>query len=127
MTVIFEDGRCLVVTTRGKGSLHLFTYDSTLTSDNVVGSTPTTNTGVTRFLVSFSHTYKRYAFFWDGAGEAVYGFGTSLQRKPVGTSWNHASEALRGASTITTTNVSLIVVKASKRNSTTCYIIPDQI
>jgi hypothetical protein len=45
MAAIFTYGQCLVVTTRGVGNLHLFTYEGSIDDPNVVGSTLTTNTG----------------------------------------------------------------------------------
>jgi hypothetical protein len=128
MAAIFTNGQCLVVTTRGVGNLHLLTYQGNADDPDVVGSTPTTNTGVTRFLVSHSYNYQKYAFFWDGAGEAVYGIGTGLQRQPVGRSWSQASAVSWGATTVTTIDVSITVKAAVDRTgATTCFVIPDKI
>jgi hypothetical protein len=125
---IFVDGNTLVITTRGVGNLRLFSYQSNAGASNCVGSTLTSNTGVTRFLVSFSHTYERFAFYWDGAGEAVYGIGTGLERKPVGRSWTSASAILWGASMVTTIDATSLLPSALVRdNATTVFIIPDQI
>jgi len=125
---IFVNGQTLVVTTRGTGSLHLLSYQSNAGAPSAVGGIPTANTGVTRFLVSFSHTYERFAFYWDGQGEAVYGIGTGLQRLPVGKSWNSASAVSWGAATVTTVDATSLVPAAAVRdNATTAFIIPDQI
>ena len=123
---IFVDGQCLIVTTRGPGKLSLLTYQSNNGGPNVNGSLSTNNAGVTRFMVSFSHNYTRYAFMWDGAGEAVYSIGTGLVRQPVGRSWTQASLIAWGASTVTTADVTSILPGAVARtNETTIFIIPD--
>jgi len=125
--MIFKDDQCLVVTTRGPGRLHLLSYQSNGGLTNNVGSRPTTNSGVTRFMVSFSHTYERFAFIWDGDGEAVYGVGHGLKRLPVGKSWGQASAIEWGSSTVTTTDVSKLVGPLSGNTNITCFIIPDKI
>jgi len=128
MSAIFTNGQSVVVTTRGVGNLNLLTYQSNAGAPNVVGGTPTTNTGVTRFLVSFSHTYERYTFFWDGAGEAVYAIGTGLQQQPVGRSWNQASAISWNATTVSTIDATGVLPTAVDRtNATTCFVIPDKI
>ncbi|KAF9465967.1 hypothetical protein BDZ94DRAFT_1252703 [Collybia nuda] len=125
--MIFVRGHPLIVTTRGPGKLHLLTHGNpNLPSCN--GSTETKNAGTTRFLISFSHNYTKFAFHWDGAGEAVYGVGSDLTRVPVGRSWSQASLVNWGASTVTTGDVTSALQHALARNEeTTCFIIPDLI
>lgn len=123
---IFVNGQCLIVTTRGPGKLSLLTYESNNGGVNVNGSLSTESAGVTRFLISFSHNYTRFAFVWNGTGEAVYSIGTGLERKPVGRSWSQASLVAWGASTVTTSDVTSILPSAVDRtNVTTVFIIPD--
>jgi hypothetical protein len=126
MSAIFVNGQCLVVTTRGPGKLSLLTYQSNSGGVNVNGSLSTNNPGVTRFLISFSHNYTRFAFMWGGSGEAVYSIGTGLQRQPVGKSWTQASYVPWGATTVTTADVTSILPSAVDRtDDTTIFIIPD--
>lgn len=123
---IFHNGQALIVTTRGPGKLHLLSYQNNAQGVNVVGSTQTSSSGVTRFLISFSHHYERFAFHWDGAGEAVYGLGNGLERKPVGRNWQQASFIAWGSASITSSDVTAIARAATNRdNATTCFIIPD--
>jgi hypothetical protein len=125
MSAIFVNGNTLIVYTRGPGNLHLLTYGGNLSKCN--GAIPTTNKGVSRYLISFSHNYTKYAFYWDGAGEAVYSIGTHLQRLPVGTSWTKASTVSWGASTVVTADVTSDLAGALPRNGeTTAYVIPEE-
>ncbi|KAK7439310.1 hypothetical protein VKT23_012803 [Stygiomarasmius scandens] len=125
---MFVQGQTIIVTTRGPGKLHLLSYQPNNGSKDHVGSTTTTNTGITRFVVGFSHYFTQFAFYWDGEGEAVYSIGNHLQRLPVGESWNHASSAPWGGHEITTVDVANIVPNAIKRDErTTCYILPDTV
>jgi hypothetical protein len=129
MSGIFIDGQALVVTTRGPGSLHLLTYskDPTSSFGKFVRPTSTSNAGTTRFLVSFTHNYDGYAFHWDGAGEAVYGIGANLERKPVGRSWKNASAISWTATTVTTIDATSIVAGAPANSAATVFVIPDLI
>ena len=124
---VFLSGHALVVTTRGVGKLHLLSYQHNASGVNIVGSVSTSNTGVTRFLISFSHHYERYAFYWEGAGEAVYSIATGLERKPVGRSWARASAIFWGdLNTVSTADVGAIAATATDRtNATTIFRIPD--
>lgn len=125
---VFTNGNSLVVSTRGPGKIHLLSYQSNGKITNHVGSLATNNEGETRFLISHSYTFERFAFFFEGAGEAVYGMGSSLMRQPVGKSWNEASVASWGSASITTADVSAQVTSAVVRdNAITCFIIPDLI
>ncbi|KAF8063171.1 hypothetical protein FPV67DRAFT_1700191 [Lyophyllum atratum] len=111
----------------GPGKLSLLSYQGPANS-NANGSLSTTNAGVTRFLISFSHNYTQFAFQWDGAGEAVYSLGNGLERKPVGKSWTQAGHVAWGASVVDTQDVTSIAASALDRtNNTTVYIIPDLI
>jgi hypothetical protein len=128
MSGIFTNGQTLVVTTTGPGKLNLLSYQSNGGVVNVVGSVSTSKAGETRFLISHSYTFERFAFYWDGAGEAVYGIGASLLRQPVGRSWSNASLASWGSPAITTADVSVQVKTAVNRdNQITAFIIPDLI
>jgi len=126
MAAIFTTGQCLVVTTRGPGKVHLLCYQNNSGPYVTVGSTPTTNAGVTRFMISFSHSFEKFAFYWDGTGEAVYGIGTDLRRSPVGKSWSKASLVAWGATTVTTADVTSFVPQI-ENTVCTCFVIPDKI
>ncbi|KAF9073337.1 hypothetical protein BDP27DRAFT_1360276 [Rhodocollybia butyracea] len=122
---IFTNGQTLTVTTRGPGNLNLVSYQSNGGIPNVAGATPTTNAGVTRFVISHSYTFERFAFFWDGAGEAVYTIRTALANNPVGRSWAEASGVSWGATTVSTVNATSFVASAVARNNeATCFVIP---
>lgn len=128
MSGIFTNGQSLVVTTTGPGRLHLLSYQSNGGVVNVVGFISTGTRGETRFLISHSYTFERFAFYWDGAGEAVYGIGASLFRRQVGNNWSNASVASWGSPTITTEDVSVQLKTAVNRdNQITAFIIPDLI
>lgn len=128
MAGIFTNGQTLLVSTIGPGKLHLLSYQSNAKITNHVGYIPTTKAGETRFVISHSYTFERFAFFWEGSGEAVYSVGTSLIRQPVGKSWDSASLASWGSPTITTANVTAQVTSAVVRNNAiTAFIVPDLI
>ena len=128
MSGIFTNGQTLVVSAVGPGKLHLLSYESNAKIQNHVGYIPTNKTGETRFVISHSYTFTKFAFFWEGSGEAVYGVGTSLVRQPVGKSWTSASLASWGNPNITTANVTSQVTSAVTRdNQITAFIIPDLI
>lgn len=111
----------------GPGNLHLLSYDSNSVLTNNVGSKNTANTGKTRFLISHSHTYTKFAFYWDGAGEAVYCIGTGLEMRPVGRSWTSASMVSWGSRNVTTGDVSSLTTKISGHTEITAFVIPDKI
>ena len=123
----------LVITTTGPGTLHVLNYDISSGASGilrkVIGSKSTAKTGETRFIISHVYNYKKLAFYWDGAGEAVYGIGASLLRQSVGKSWSNASVATWGSSTITTVDVSAEAKTAESNveNRINAYYIPDLI
>ena len=120
----------VMVTTNGTGTLHLLTSQGVGPGlGNIVGTLGTTSTGVTRFLVSFSHNYQNFAFYWDGSGEAVYSIGINgLARNPVGRSWTQATTIQWNTTSVTTSDVSSVVPTADVRpNATTLFIIPEKI
>ncbi|KAF8656496.1 hypothetical protein AX16_002515 [Volvariella volvacea WC 439] len=126
--MIFQSGSELIVITRGPGSIHLLNWQSNGRLTNNVASIPTSNSGITRYIIGFSHTYERFSFYWDGQGEAVYQIGNRLERTPVGRSWQSSSTVNWGASEITTTNVAgLVEAVGSWRTTPTAFIIPDNI
>jgi hypothetical protein len=123
---IWSNGQAIIVTTHGPGRLHLLSYQNNARGLNTVGGIRTTSNDTTRFLISFSHHYERFAFYWDGAGAASYAIGASPDRKPVGRSWQQACYVPWGASTVSTADVGTIASSALNRdNVTTCFIIPD--
>jgi hypothetical protein len=129
---IFTNGQGIIVSARGPGKLHLLTFKSIVSgAGDVVGTittAPSTPDKVTRFIISFSHNYTKFAFFWDGAGQAVFGKGQDLVRQPLGNSWNVATTVDWGSASFTTQDVRAIATSATNRdNETTCYIIPDNL
>jgi hypothetical protein len=128
MAAIFLNGRAPMVTTRGEGRLHVLWYQNNAGRPTLIGSTATTNKGVTRFIIAHNHYFERQAFFWDGPGEAVCSVGEDLLRQPAGRSWNAASLTSWGSGTITTVDASSFVSAATDvGNATCCYIIPEKI
>jgi hypothetical protein len=126
--VAFQSGNGVMVTTRGPGKIHLISYASNASLPNHVGTITTANQGETRFIISHSYTFTQFAFYWDGAGEAVYSIGDQLLRQPVGNSWNKAVNIAWGGSAAATSDVSSQVASAvSRDNQVTCFIIPSLI
>lgn len=126
MSVIFRNGNGIIVNAKGPGKLHLLTYGGGSSLSNTVGSIGTTNSGITRFLISFSHNYTRYAFYWEGAKEAAYGTTETLARYPVAKNWDNAVVVHWGSPSFTSGNVHAEVNKALPRdNETTVFIIPE--
>ncbi|KAJ7501947.1 hypothetical protein B0H11DRAFT_690862 [Mycena galericulata] len=87
----YTKGIAPIVTVCGPGNLHHLTYSSVEGIENVVGAMPTTNEGTTNFLLGFAYTWRGYAFYWDGAGEASWRMENSTVVEPVGTSWTDAT------------------------------------
>ncbi|KAJ7771474.1 hypothetical protein B0H16DRAFT_1881107 [Mycena metata] len=127
--VAFISGNGVLVTTRGPGKVHLLSYASNFNGlPNHVGATTTTNSGVTRFMISHSYTFTQFAFYWEGTGEAVFSIGNELLHQPVGSSWTQAVNIQYGGQPATNSDVSGQLPAAVQRdNEVTCFIIPDLI
>ena len=126
MPHIFQSDQQLTVITRGPGTLSLLTWGSNSNAPSVVGAVKTTNTSLTRYLISFSHDFNYYAFIWNGQGDARYQVGSSLDRKPVGKDWKTASFVEWLSNEVKTKDVSATVATATNRDElTTAWIIPD--
>ncbi|KAH6907705.1 mucin-binding lectin 1 [Coprinopsis sp. MPI-PUGE-AT-0042] len=127
MSNIFAANKQLTVVTRGTGSLSLLTWANTYDANaGAVGAVKTTNTGLTRWVVSFSHNYLHFALKWDGEGEAVYQVGDGLERKPVGRSWSSATTIHWSARSVVTEDVSVKATSVVNRDElTTIWIVPD--
>jgi hypothetical protein len=128
---IFLNGNGVIVSARGPGSIHLISFASNGNLPNHIGTittTPSTPDKVTRFIISHSYTFTKFAFYWDGAGQAVCGKGQDLVRQPVGNSWNVATCVDWGSANFTTQNVTTFTTSAVTRdNQVTCFIIPDNL
>ncbi|KAJ7118873.1 hypothetical protein C8R44DRAFT_673125 [Mycena epipterygia] len=121
----FRNGVGPVVTTRGPGKIHLLTYQSNAGIPNHVGTITTTNTGVTRFIISHSYTFEGFAFYWDGAGEAVWTLGDTLMRQLVGKSWATATSVPWVGQPVTSADMNSQVSSAVVRdNLVSCFFIP---
>lgn len=126
MSAIFRNGNGVIVNANGAGKLHLLSYASNSGLPNHVGYIETTSSGITRFVISFAYTFTRFAFYWEGNGQAVYGAGDSLARYPLATGWDKAVVIEWGSSSFTSGNVQAEVNKAVVRNgSVTAFIIPE--
>ncbi|KAF8958138.1 hypothetical protein BDZ97DRAFT_1668855 [Flammula alnicola] len=126
MSVFYLYGQGVTVTTEGPGSIHLLTYASNASHalPAVVGTTTTTSPGTTRFIISHSYTFEKFAFYWDGAGTAVCGKGwEDVPVQPVGTSWAQATSADWSAYAFATTDVTSEATSAiDMANKITCFI-----
>ncbi|KAF8881498.1 mucin-binding lectin 1 [Infundibulicybe gibba] len=121
----FLNGEGVLVTARGPGKVHLLSYQSNGKITAHIGATTTNNTGITRFLISHSYTFERFAFYWEGEGEAVFGYGQSLVRTPLGKSWKEAAMISWGQN-LTTGDASANVAGAVNRDgAVTCFILPE--
>jgi hypothetical protein len=127
MANIFASNTQLTVVTRGPGSLSLLTWAGTWDANaGAVGAVSTTKTGLTRWVVSFSHNYLNFAIKWSGQGEAVYQVGEGLERKPVGRDWKTATTIHWSNRAIVTEDVSAKAGSVVVRDElTTIWIIPD--
>ena len=124
---IFTTGHEVVVITKGPGKLTLLSWDPVqghgLTTG--VGDIPTTRSGITHYVIGFSHFYTKFSFIWQGEGEAVYQIGEGLERKPVGRTWSSANTIRWGANSVTTEDVSANIASAGRVDrQTTAFIIP---
>ncbi|KAK7017560.1 hypothetical protein VNI00_018574 [Paramarasmius palmivorus] len=121
---IFVYGNTLTVTARGPGKLHLLSYQSNAKLGNNVGTLETTSQGITQFVISHSYTYERFAFFFEGDGDAVYSIGSGLVRQPVGKNWKGASLVSWGSQSVETGDVDGIASKANNvDNMITAFIV----
>ena len=134
MSAIFANGQGVIVSARGPGSLHLLTTNPVIDPNlalPVVGAittTPSMPDKITRFMISFSHNYTKFAFYWDGNGQAVYGEGQDLVRQPVGKGWDAATTVNWGSTSFSTEDVRTLQASATNRgNVTTIFIIPDNL
>ena len=126
---LFKNGNGIIVKARGPGRLYLFSASHKHGITDVVGFTETSvkhNNETTQFLISFSHCYNRFVFYWEGKGEAVFGSSDSLMRLPVGGSWHKGTEANQETGVISTVDIAKAASVATKRDHhTTVFIIPD--
>ena len=129
MSPIFFNGNGIIVTTSGPGKLHLLSFASNSGILNHVGVTETKSGGITRFLISHSYTFTKFAFYWEGAGEAVYGTPESLVRTALtAKSWVDAVGVDWGSSTFTKADVSTEAQKGVGRDGlVAAFIIPDNV
>ncbi|KAJ7627031.1 hypothetical protein FB45DRAFT_795252, partial [Roridomyces roridus] len=90
---------------------------------------PTTNEGITNFLLGFSYTWTGYAFYWDGAGPAYWRLANdTILREPVGTSWSSATGVPWGTEIELNINVEAQLTGAANRDDeVTVFIIPDDL
>jgi len=127
---IFIGDQVVTVTTVGSGTLSLLTYGSEELEDPalpaIVGSKTTNNAGETRWVISFSHAYFRWAFIWEGAGASYLRIGASTTTQSVGTSWEDATLIHWGDSTVTQGDATAALSGALNRdNATTFWVIPN--
>ncbi|KAF8583520.1 hypothetical protein K439DRAFT_53049 [Ramaria rubella] len=124
---VFSHGQGIIVTTHGPGKLHLYSYGSTGKPPGVYGSTTTTRSGISHFLISHSYTYTKYAFYWDGKGPAEYHWGG--KKGPVGKNWNHSSWVHWGNAYIEPLEVSPNYFHGAshQENNVTCFLLPEQL
>jgi len=126
--VIFFDGSGVIVSARGPGKVHLLSYGSNANLPGHIGTITTTSSGITRFIISHSYTFTKFAFYWEGQGEAVCGKGQDLVRQPVGRGWDAATNVNWGGTDFSTQNVQSFTTSAVPRdNQVTCFIIPDNL
>ncbi|KAF8881502.1 mucin-binding lectin 1 [Infundibulicybe gibba] len=121
----FANGEGIIVTARGPGKVHLLSYQSNAKLAAVIGATTTNNTGTTQFLISHSYTFDKFAFYWEGEGEAVFGYGQDLVRSSLGKSWSNAAMVVYGQN-LTTGDASADVAGAVNCDgAVNCFILPE--
>jgi len=127
--LFYVNGQGVVVSTTGPGKIHLLSYAAnTATNTAHIGTITTASEGRTRFIISDSYDYNKFAFYWDGAGEAVCGKGQHLLRQAVGRNWREATCADYNTSAFVTRDVTADTTGALNRdNRVTCFIIPDNV
>lgn len=127
---VVSDGQSIVITTRGAGQVLLLFYFSNNGISSRYGTTTTNREGTSRFIISRSNTFERFAFFWEGEHQAFCTIGEDTNRVPVGTSWKAASCVTWGSTSVTTQNVSLaryIARPFNGDNHVTYLIAPDDL
>lgn len=112
----------------GPGKLHVLSFESIGGCANHVGYTETNYSGTTRFLISHSYTFERYAFYWEGTGAAVYGMGNSpAVQIPLGTGWGTAAIIGWNTSNFVTGDVTARLQTAVLRDGmVTAFIISEE-
>ncbi|KAF6757958.1 mucin-binding lectin 1 [Ephemerocybe angulata] len=119
--MLFTTGNEVTVITVGPGKLSLASWGSINSGQSTVGAVTTTNAFLTKWLVSFSHCYTRFAFIWEGEGQAV-----RTRESQSGRSWDNASTHHWGTNTIAGENITSVIPTCVNRdNMTTLYMIPD--
>ncbi|KAF8583519.1 hypothetical protein K439DRAFT_1634353 [Ramaria rubella] len=122
---VFTNGQGILVTTHGPGKLHLYSYGGPL--PGVFGTTSTTRSGISHFLISHSYNFTKYAFYWEGKGSAQYHYGA--QKGEVGRSWNNASWNLWGNTYVEPLEVSPNYFEGAvnRDNAVTCFLLPEHL
>ncbi|KDR77697.1 hypothetical protein GALMADRAFT_411187 [Galerina marginata CBS 339.88] len=122
----FQYGQGVIVDANGPGRIHLLSYGANQASNTAhIGTITTASEGKTRFIISHSYDYTKFAFFWDGAGEAVSGLGQQPFNQAVGKSWEEATCADYNTNAFATRDVTAATTDAVTRdNLVTCFIIP---
>ena len=110
----------------GHGKLFLLSYDPNVAElqPHVGGKATPNKVGPTDYVLGFSHYFRKFAFHWEGPGEAYLRVGTHPELIPVGKSWEEATVAPFGGSSVSTENVKSIVATAVVREATTTFIVP---
>jgi hypothetical protein len=125
---IFIGDQTLLVMTDGPGKLTLLSYGSNAGIRNIVGAKTISKPGETRWLIGFSHTFTRFAFYWEGSHQAYARIGNSFETIPVGRSLRAASQVNWGANSLITADVTAEVASAVNRdNATTFWPLPNRI
>ncbi|KAJ7617194.1 hypothetical protein FB45DRAFT_933611 [Roridomyces roridus] len=134
MAVNYVGGVAPIVTTFGPGNLHHIAYNAGLSADGLVDITsfvPTSNEGVSHFLLAFSYDYADFAFYWDGAGDASFRLGSSTQTDVVGNSWTNATGVPANGEIILGLNIASTAKAAQDRGDgpgrSIAYRIPDDL
>ncbi|KAJ7617230.1 hypothetical protein FB45DRAFT_1007810 [Roridomyces roridus] len=134
MAMTYVGGVAPIVTTYGPGNLHHMAYSVSASVSgliDVMGFIPTSNEGVSHFVLGFSYAYAGYAFYWDGAGDASFRIGNSTQTNVVGNSWANATGVPGNGEIILGLNVASTAKAAQDRgdgpSKTIAYRIPDDL
>ena len=127
MAFVFANGQGIMVTTHGQGNLHLYSYGKAGRDPGVFGYLTTSKSGTTKFVISHSYGYNKYAFFWDGPGEAEYCIGGNPKTHPVGRSWSAASWLKWGDKEVSVLDVSpdYFAGATDVGHLITCFVIPE--